>query len=358
MRAVPGAGRVSRTLDVVRLTAPAPAVTAVSPASGPTTGGTPVTITGTNLTGATAITFGGTPATGVTCTATATATTCTATAPAGTAGTVDVRVTTPGGTSPITAADQYTYQVPPSADIDVNLAAQPHLGILVPYLAYTLTAHNTGPNAVTSATLTATLPAGASATNLSSGCTTSTGTVTCTYGAIANGASVNKPFRVPLSLLSLGHVTVTGVRTTSAPADPNPANDHASATCTVISIVLVTCPWPKAAGLERPLPSTGPGPAEGSGTTCRSARGARVLGPAVRRNSRGALGRGRDPRPARGRRRASRRCPHPGRPSGRAGRQPPRGLPAVFAAGRPHAAARQERRFQGARRASGPPHRE
>ncbi|MFC7650586.1 hypothetical protein ACFQX6_67220 [Streptosporangium lutulentum] len=37
----------------------------------------------------------------------------------------------------------------------------------MPYLTYTLTAHNTGPNAVTSATLTATLPPGKSATNLS-----------------------------------------------------------------------------------------------------------------------------------------------------------------------------------------------
>ncbi|MFC7650587.1 hypothetical protein ACFQX6_67225 [Streptosporangium lutulentum] len=53
---------------------------------------------------------------------------------------------------------------------------------------------------------------------------------------------MSKTFRVPLHLLSLGHVTVAGARTTSAPADPNPANDHASATCTVISIALATCP--------------------------------------------------------------------------------------------------------------------
>ncbi|MEU8319494.1 DUF11 domain-containing protein [Nonomuraea sp. NPDC048881] len=129
-----------------------------------------------------------------------------------------------------------------AADIDVNLGTQPHLGILVPYLQYTLTADNTGPSPLASATLTATLPTGASATNLSTGCTSAGTTVTCTYGAIASGASVDKTFRIPLSLLSLGQVTVTGVRTTSAPADPNPANDSASATCTVISVVLVTCP--------------------------------------------------------------------------------------------------------------------
>jgi hypothetical protein len=131
---------------------------------------------------------------------------------------------------------------PPAADLAVGVAAQPHLGILVPYLAYTLSAHNAGPNAVTSATVTAALPPGASATDLSSGCTTTTGTVTCTYGAIANGASTAKSFHVPLHLLSLGHVTVTGARTASTPTDPDPANDTASATCTVISFILATCP--------------------------------------------------------------------------------------------------------------------
>jgi len=131
---------------------------------------------------------------------------------------------------------------PVTADLRVAVTAQPHLGILVPYLTYTLTAHNTGPAGVTAATLTATLPPGASATNLSAGCTTGPGTVTCTYGAIANGASASKSFRVPLHLLSLGHVSVSGTRTSSTPTDPNPANDTATATCTVISILLATCP--------------------------------------------------------------------------------------------------------------------
>ncbi|GLZ39722.1 IPT/TIG domain-containing protein [Actinokineospora sp. NBRC 105648] len=211
-----------------------PTVTSITPTSGPEAGGTAVTITGTYLAGTTAITFGpGNPATGVSCTAT----TCTATAPPGT-GAVDVQVTTPGGT---TSAGQFTY-IPPATDIAVDVTAKPHLGILVPYLTYTLTAHNTGPAAVTSATLTATLPPGAHATNLSAGCTTTTGTVTCAYDAIANGAATAKSFRVPLHLFSLGHVSVTGVRTASSPADPNPANDRDTATCAVISFVLATCP--------------------------------------------------------------------------------------------------------------------
>ncbi|CAO0837954.1 IPT/TIG domain-containing protein OS=Streptomyces microflavus OX=1919 GN=Smic_87380 PE=4 SV=1 [Streptomyces microflavus] len=215
-----------------------PVVTGISPSSGPTAGGTAVTITGTDLTGATAVAFGSDPAASFTVDSD---TQITATTPPGTPGTVDVTVTTAGGTSTVSAADQFTY-IAPTADIDVSVTGQPHLGILVPYLTYTLTAHNTGPDAITSATVTASLPAGASATGLSTGCTTSTGTVTCTYGAIANAASVNKSFRVPLNLLSLGHVTVTGTLTASTPTDPNPANDSASATCTAISIILATCP--------------------------------------------------------------------------------------------------------------------
>ena len=42
--------------------------------------------------------------------------------PAGTAGTVDVTVVTPGGTSPISAADQFTYVAVPALSIsDVTL---------------------------------------------------------------------------------------------------------------------------------------------------------------------------------------------------------------------------------------------
>ncbi|MQY07660.1 DUF11 domain-containing protein [Actinomadura macrotermitis] len=140
------------------------------------------------------------------------------------------------------ATDWAPGSAPAAADIDVDLTAQPKLGILVPYLSYTLTARNTGPGAVTAATVKASLPPGATATGLSTGCSTAAGTVTCTYGAIANGASADKSFRVPLNLLSLGQVSVTGTRTASTPADPVSGNDSATATCNVVSVVLAACP--------------------------------------------------------------------------------------------------------------------
>src|SRR5215472_16727301 len=87
-----------------------PSVNGVSPNAGPTSGGNSVTISGAGFTGATNVNFGGVAAgffvnnDG----------SITATAPAGGVGTVDVTVTTPGGTSTTSAADHYTYDVKPT----------------------------------------------------------------------------------------------------------------------------------------------------------------------------------------------------------------------------------------------------
>ncbi|SPA15965.1 conserved exported hypothetical protein [Cupriavidus taiwanensis] len=87
------------------VTAGPPTVSAVSPSSGPLSGGTAVTVTGTNFVGVTAVRFGGTAASFVVNGATS----LTATAPARPAGTVDITVTTAGGTSATGAAAQFTY---------------------------------------------------------------------------------------------------------------------------------------------------------------------------------------------------------------------------------------------------------
>jgi endoglucanase len=88
----------------------APTVTSVAPSSGPTGGGTSVTIMGTNLTGATAVKFGVTAAATFTVN---TATQITATSPSG-SGTVDVTVTTPSGTSAPGALDHFTFVAGPA----------------------------------------------------------------------------------------------------------------------------------------------------------------------------------------------------------------------------------------------------
>ena len=93
---------------------PTPSVTGLSPTTGPTTGGTPVTITGSNLAGATSVLFGSAPATSFTVNGNGTIS---AIAPAATSGTVDVTISTPGGTSATSSADQFRYQTVPTVPI-------------------------------------------------------------------------------------------------------------------------------------------------------------------------------------------------------------------------------------------------
>ncbi|WP_280343313.1 IPT/TIG domain-containing protein, partial [Nocardia abscessus] len=84
-----------------------PTITSISPTSGPTTGGTSVTITGTGFTGPTTVRFGSTATTFTMNSPTQ----ITAIAPAGSAGTVQVTVTTAAGTS---NGVSYTYLPVPS----------------------------------------------------------------------------------------------------------------------------------------------------------------------------------------------------------------------------------------------------
>jgi YVTN family beta-propeller protein len=142
-----------------------PVVTGVSPSKGPLTGGNVVTVTGSNLVGATTVTFGTNAATGVSCTATS----CTVTAPAGTAGAVDVQVTTPGGISPTSSSDRYTYTAAP-----IVTAISPTAGPLTAGTVVTVTGSNlTGATKVT-------FGSGHSATGVS--CSATSCTVTAPAG--------------------------------------------------------------------------------------------------------------------------------------------------------------------------------
>jgi hypothetical protein len=83
-----------------------PTVSGVSPKSGPATGGTAVTISGSGFTNATAVSFGGVPATSFSIGSDGVIT---AQAPPGPGGTFDVTVTTPGGASSTSSSDQFAY---------------------------------------------------------------------------------------------------------------------------------------------------------------------------------------------------------------------------------------------------------
>jgi len=83
-----------------------PTISGLSVSTGPVSGGTTVIITGTNLSGVGSVDFGPTAATSFTVTS---ATQITAVSPAGVAGAVNVRVTSWGGTSDVSLADEFTY---------------------------------------------------------------------------------------------------------------------------------------------------------------------------------------------------------------------------------------------------------
>jgi uncharacterized protein with beta-barrel porin domain len=94
--------KFSFTLPV---SAQAPAVTGIAPNTGPVSGGTSVTLSGTNLSGATSVTFGGSAA-AITSNS---ATSLVVTAPAHAVGAVTVAVTTPGGST----SASFTYTAAP-----------------------------------------------------------------------------------------------------------------------------------------------------------------------------------------------------------------------------------------------------
>ena len=203
---------------------PAPTVTSLSPTSGPTAGGTIVTITGTNFTGATAVTFGATAATSFTVNST---TQITATSPAGT-GTVNVTVTTPGGTSATGPADQFTY-IPAPTVTSVSPTAGPTAG----GTSVTITGTNfTGATAVTFGATAATSFIVISATQITATSPVGTGTVnvrvTTDGGTSATGAA-NQFTYIPAPTITLlsptagplaggTSVTISGTNFTGATA--------------------------------------------------------------------------------------------------------------------------------------------
>jgi hypothetical protein len=104
---------------------PAPTVSSLSPTSGPTAGGTSVTIKGTNFNGATQVLFGTVAASSF---SVSSSTRINAVSPAEGAGAYDVTVTTPGGTSATGAADQFTAVAPPPTPVPTVTSISPTSG--------------------------------------------------------------------------------------------------------------------------------------------------------------------------------------------------------------------------------------
>ena len=159
-------------------------VSALNPSSGPTAGGNTVTITGTSLSNASAVSFGGTPATSFSVLG---PTQISAVAPPGTAGTVDVTITTPGGTSATNAGDQYIYIAAPTVS-GVSPNAGPTVG-------------------GTSVTITGTGFTGATAVSFG---TTSAASFTVTSGTSITATSPAGSGTVDVKVATVGGTSATG----------------------------------------------------------------------------------------------------------------------------------------------------
>ncbi|MBB5048945.1 hypothetical protein HNR60_003716 [Rhodopseudomonas rhenobacensis] len=245
-----------------------PTVASIAPNTGPISGGSNVTITGTNFTGATAVSIGGSPATGVTVVS---ATTITAITPAHTAGTVDVAVTTPGGTG--TGAGLYTYAGTPTV-----AAISPSAGPTAGGTAVTITGSNftgatavsiggsaaTGFAVVNSTTITATTPAHAAGTvdvAVTTPGGTGTGAGLYTYNAVPVVTAI-----APTSGPAAGGtaVTITGSNFTGATAVT--IGGTAATGVTVVSATTITATTPAhAAGVVSVAVTTPGGTGTGAG---------------------------------------------------------------------------------------------
>ncbi len=151
---------------------PAPSVSSVNPTSGPTTGGTSVTITGLNFVNGATVTFGGAAASGVSFGG---STSLTCTTPSHAAGAVDVVVTNPDTQSgTLTSGFTYTASAPAPTVSSVNPTSGPTTG----GTSVTIT----GSNFVSGATVTF---GGTTATGVSVG---SASSITCTTPSHAAGA--------------------------------------------------------------------------------------------------------------------------------------------------------------------------
>ena len=236
-----------------------PTVTSVSPDTGPTGGGTVVTIAGTGFTGATAVDFGASPATSFTVNSD---TSITATDPAGSAGVVDTTVTTLVGTSATSAADQFVYTIPAPTVNSVNPGVGPTSGGTVVTIAGAAFTGTTGSNGVTfggvdatsytvnsDTSITATTPAGSAGTvdvvvNTPGGVGTLPNGYTYYVASLSLAKSTNSigygaaGQTIPYSYLvtNTGTVTLTGVgvadnmNTVSCPSDTLTAGSNE--TCT------------------------------------------------------------------------------------------------------------------------------
>jgi hypothetical protein len=158
--------------------------------------------------------------------------------------TVNSTTTTDPALGNNSAVTSTTVTAPQCTDLELSLAATAG-PLLTSQITYGLSVHDNGPAAASTSSVQIALPSQVySVTGLPAGCTytSSTDTVTCTTGAIADGATANVSFKANLNLLSLGSLPATATLASSTPADSDAGNNTSSITCTTLTSLIISCP--------------------------------------------------------------------------------------------------------------------
>ena len=208
---------------------PVPSVSGLNPASGPFSGATMVTVTGSGFTGADAVHFGSALASTFTIVSD---TQITATSPTGT-GTVDVTVTTPGGTSASSTADRFTYGGAPAPAVT---ALSPTSGPAAGATAVTITGTGfTGATAVKFGASPATNVTAVSDTQITATSPAGTGTVDVTVTTPGGTSAIGTADR-----FTYNPAPGTTTTTTTVPVTTTTTTVPATTTTTTTSVPATT----------------------------------------------------------------------------------------------------------------------
>jgi uncharacterized repeat protein (TIGR01451 family) len=140
----------------------------------------------------------------------------------------------------------------PGADLSITKTDNPDPVVAGQNLTYTITVNNAGPSNATNVVVTDTLPAGVTFVSTSGCAGDPNGVPTCNLGTINAGGNKQYTVTVTVNAGTTGTLT-NNVSVTSNTADPNAANNSASATTTVnasadLSITKTDSPDPVIAG--------------------------------------------------------------------------------------------------------------
>jgi uncharacterized repeat protein (TIGR01451 family) len=117
-----------------------------------------------------------------------------------------------------------------SADLSISNAGMPDIVLIGQTVTYTLSVTNSGPDTAEDIIVTDTLPAGVTFVSASPGCSNASGTVTCSLGSLASGASDS--ITIVVTANTVGVLTNSAVVDAST-FDPVPDNNSAYATTLV-----------------------------------------------------------------------------------------------------------------------------